>query len=135
MMISVDVDKVLTELKRAAAMAANEEEFKINAERVLYNEVLEKFGLQPGRYEYTFVSGGRADALYGHLIIEYEAPGRLSTKPGIAKAKEQTIDYIKKEAEFEARYASFLGVILCDKIAFVRYDVKTKDWVLRGLMI
>ncbi|MEM2292063.1 MAG: N-6 DNA methylase [Nitrososphaerota archaeon] len=132
MMISVDVDKVLTELKRAAAMAANEEEFKINAERVLYNEVLEKFGLQPGRYEYTFVSGGRADALYGHLIIEYEAPGRLSTKPGIAKAKEQTIDYIKKEAEFEARYASFLGVILCDKIAFVRYDVKTKDWVLRG---
>jgi len=129
---SVDVDKVFTDLKSAAAKAANEEEFKINAERILYNEVLEKFGLQPGRYEYTFVSGGRADALYGHLIIEYEAPGRLSTKSGVVKAKEQTINYIKKEGEIEARYASFLGVILCDKIAFVRYDVKSKDWVLRG---
>lgn len=132
MIASIDVDKVLTELKRAAASAANEEEFKINAERVLYNEVLEKLGLQPGRYEYTFVSGGRADALYGHLIIEYEAPGKLSTKSGTARAKEQTITYIKKEAEIEARYASFLGVILCDKIAFVRYDVKSKDWLLRG---
>jgi len=129
---SVDVDKVLTELKSAAARAANEEEFKINAERILYNEVLEKFGLQPGRYEYTFVSGGRVDALYGHLIIEYEAPGNLSTKSGTVKAKEQTVNYIKKEAEVEERYSSFLGVILCDKIAFVRYDVKNKDWVLRG---
>jgi len=132
MIASVDVDKVLTELKRVAAKAANEEEFKINAERILYNEVLEKFGLQPGRYEYTFVSGGRADALYGHLIIEYESPGNLSTKAGTARAKEQTINYIKKEAEVEERYASFLGVILCDKIAFIRYDVKNKNWVLRG---
>ena len=129
---SIDVDKVLTELKSAAARAANEEEFKINAERILYNEVLEKFGLQPGRYEYTFVSGGRVDALYGHLIIEYEAPGNLSTQSGTVKAKEQTVNYIKKEAEVEERYGSFLGVILCDKIAFVRYDVKNKDWVLRG---
>ncbi len=132
MIASVDVDKVLTDLKIAAVKAANEEEFKINAERILYNEVLEKFDLQPGHYEYTFVSGGRADALYGHLIIEYEAPGRLSTKSGIMKAKEQVINYIKKEAEIEARYASFLGVILCDKIAFVRYDIKSKDWALRG---
>jgi ferredoxin-thioredoxin reductase catalytic subunit len=38
---SIDVDKVLTELKSAAARAANEEEFKINAERILYSEVLE----------------------------------------------------------------------------------------------
>jgi len=108
---SVDIDKVLTELKSAAARAANEEEFKINAERILYNEVLEKFGLQPGRYEYTFVSGGRVDALYGHLIIEYEAPGNLSTKSGTVKAKEQTVNYIKREAEVEERYGSFLGVI------------------------
>jgi hypothetical protein len=66
------------------------------------------------------------------LIIEYEAPGNLSTQSGTVKAKEQTVNYIKKEAEVEERYGSFLGVILCDKIAFVRYDVKNKDWVLRG---
>ena len=65
----VDVDKVLAELKAIAARARNEEEFKINAERVLYDEVISKLGLQPGKFEYTFISGGRADALYGHLIM------------------------------------------------------------------
>jgi methylase of polypeptide subunit release factors len=128
----VDVDKVLAELKAIAAKATNEEEFKINAERVLYNEVLSKLNLQPGKYEYTFVSGGRSDALYGHLLIEYKAPGKLSKEAEVAKAKEQLIGYIKKEAEVEERYKLFLGVILCDKIAFVRYDVKNKDWTLRG---
>jgi len=130
--MQVDVDKVLAELKAIAAEAKNEEEFKINAERVLYNEVISKLGLQPGRFEYTFVSGGRADALYGHLIIEYKAPGKLSRPQDIASAKEQLIGYIKKEAEVEGRYKLFLGVILCDRIAFVRYDPKTKDWLLRG---
>jgi hypothetical protein len=129
---SIDVDKVLTELKSAAARAANEEEFKINAERILYSEVLESLVFSLEGYEYTFVSGGRVDAFYGHLIIEYEAPGNLSTKSGTVKAKEQTVNYIKKEAEVEERYGYFLGEILCDKIAFVRYDVKNKDWVLRG---
>ncbi|MGC9086432.1 MAG: Eco57I restriction-modification methylase domain-containing protein [Thermoproteota archaeon] len=128
----IDVDKVLVELKTVASRAANEEEFKVNAERILYNEVLSKLGLQPGKYEYTFVSGGRADALYGHVLIEYKAPGKLLKDADIAKAKKQIIDYIKKEAEAEDRYKLFLGIILCDKIAFVRYDTKTKDWLLRG---
>ena len=128
----VDVDKVLAELKAIAARARNEEEFKINAERVLYDEVISKLGLQQGKYEYTFISGGRADALYGHLIIEYKAPEKLSRQSDIASAKRQLIEYIKKEAEVEERYKFFLGVILCDKIAFVRYDPKTKDWLLRG---
>ena len=128
----IDVDKVLVELKQTAAKATNEEEFKINAERILYNEVLSKLGLQSGRYEYTFISGGRADALYGHLIIEYKAPGKLSKESDIAKAKEQLIRYIKNEARVEERYKSFLGVILCDRIAFLRYDPRVKEWKLRG---
>jgi SAM-dependent methyltransferase len=130
--MQIDVDKVLVELKVAASKATNEEEFKVNAERILYDEVLSKLGLQPGKYEYTFVSGGRVDALYGHVVIEYKAPGKLLKDADIAKAKKQVIDYIKKEAEAEDRYKLFLGVILCDKIAFVKYDTKTKDWLLRG---
>jgi hypothetical protein len=132
MSAQIDIDKVLSELKAIATKAANEEELKINAERVLHNEVLSKLGLQPGRYEYTFVSGGRADALYGHVLIEYKAPAKLSKPPDVAKAKEQLIGYIRKEAEVEDRYRLFLGVILCDKIAFVRYDAKSKDWPMRG---
>ena len=129
----IDVDRVLVGLKKAARSASNEEELKINAERVLYDEVLSKLGLQPGRYEYTFISGGRADALYGHLIIEYKAPGKLSRGSDIAKAKGQLVDYIIKEAGgVEERYRSFLGVILCDRIAFVRYDWRNRVWTLRG---
>lgn len=132
MVEQVDIERVLTELKRVAATALNEEEFKINAERILYNEVISKLGLQPGRYEYTFISGGRLDALYGHLLIEYKAPGKLSKPSDIARAKEQLIGYIGKEAEVEERYRLFLGVILSDRIAFVRYDSKAEDWLMRG---
>jgi len=128
----VDVERVLTELKRAAATALNEEEFKVSAERVLYDEVISKLGLQPGRYEYTFISGGRLDALYGHVLIEYKAPGKLSKLSDIARAKKQLIGYIRKEAEVEERYRLFLGVILSDRIAFVKYDPKARDWVMRG---
>lgn len=132
MVEQVDIERVLTGLNNAARRASTEEEFKIHAERILYEEVISKLGLQPGRYEYTFISGGRADALYGHVIIEYKAPGKLSRPSDVARAKEQLIGYIKKEAEVEERYKLFLGVILCDRIAFVRYDMKVKDWVLRG---
>ena len=132
MVEQVNIEKVLTELKRVAATAVNEEEFKINAERILYNEVISKLGLQPGRYEYTFISGGRLDALYGHVLIEYKAPGKLSKPSDIARAKEQLIGYIGKEAEVEERYRLFLGVILSDRIAFVKYDSKAEDWLMRG---
>ena len=132
MVEQVDVERVLTDLKRVAATALNEEEFKINAERILYNEVISKLGLQPGRYEYTFISGGRLDALYGHVLIEYKAPGKLSKPSDVARAKEQLIGYIGKEGEVEERYKLFLGVILSDRIAFVRYDSKAEDWLMRG---
>jgi hypothetical protein len=128
----IDVDKVLVGLKHSAATATNEEELRIKASAILEGEVISKLGITPGRYEYTFVSGGRPDALYGHVIIEYKAPGRLLREPDIAKAKEQLIGYIRKEAEVESRFKLFLGVILADRIAFVRYDEKAKNWVLRG---
>jgi len=128
----IDVDKVLVGLKHSAATAANEEELRIKASAILESEVISKLGITPGRYEYTFVSGGRPDALYGHVIIEYKAPGKLLREPDVARAKEQLIGYIRKEAEVEDRFKLFLGVILADKIAFVRYDEKTKNWLIRG---
>jgi len=128
----IDVDKVLAGLKQAAARAENEDEFRIWASGVLEGEVTSKLGITPGRYEYTLVSGGRVDALYGHVLIEYKAPGKLSSPSDIAKAKEQLVGYIRKEAEVEGRFKLFLGVILADRIGFVRYDEKSKSWLLRG---
>lgn len=128
----IDIDKILAGLKNAAATAGNEEELRIKASSLLENEVISKLGITPGRYEYTFVSGGRPDALYGHVLIEYKAPGKLSKEPDVAKAKEQLIGYVRKEAEVEDRFKLFLGVILADRIAFARYDDKSRNWILRG---
>lgn len=131
--MEIDVDKVWAGIRQAVSAARNEEELRIRASNIIENEIVSKLeGVPLAKYEYTFISGGRADALYGHVIIEYKAPGKLSTEREIAKAKEQLIGYIKKEAEVEERYKMFLGVIISDKIAFVRYDDRSKNWILRG---
>lgn len=128
----IDVDEVLVGLKHAAATTEGEEPFKLKVYALIESEVTSKLGIAPGKYEYTLVSGGRPDALYGHVIIEYKAPGKLLREPDVARAKEQLIGYIKKEAEVEDRFKLFLGVILADRIGFVRYDEKGKSWLLRG---
>ncbi len=135
--MEIDVDKVYSGIKQAATFAKNEEELRIRVSNIIENEIISKLretekDIPFARYEYTFISGGRADALYGHVIIEYKAPGKLTRDKDIAKAKEQVISYIKKEAEVEERYKHFLGVIISDKIAFVRYDERNKQWILRG---
>ena len=129
----LDVDDVLTCLKTAINLAETEEDLRVRSSNCIEEKILKPLGIaQIGKYEYTFVSGGRADALYGHVIIEYKAPGKLSNRRDIAKAKEQVVRYIIKEAEVEARYKNFLGIIISDRIAFVRYDPLTKQWLLRG---
>ncbi len=129
----INVDEVLTCLKTAVRLAQTEEDLRVRASLCIEEKILKPLGIaQIGRYEYTFVSGGRADALYGHVIIEYKAPGKLSAERDIVKAKEQVIKYIMKEAEVENRYKNFLGIIISDRIAFVRYNPATKQWMLRG---
>ncbi len=131
--MEIDVDRVWAGIRQAVSTARNEEELRIRVSNIIENEIVSKLeGVPLAKYEYTFISGGRADALYGHVIIEYKAPGKLSTEREIAKAKEQLIGYIKKEAEVEERFKMFLGVIISDKIAFVRYDDRSKRWTLRG---
>lgn len=94
--MEIDVDKVFSGIKQVASMARNEEELRIRVSSILESEVISKENIPLAKYEYTFISGGRADALYGHVIIEYKAPGKLSAERDVAKAKEQLIDYIKK---------------------------------------
>ena len=130
--IEIDIDKILASFQRAISMAGNEEELRIRISSILESEIISKFGISPGKYEYTFVSGGRPDALYGHVLIEYKAPGKLSNEADIIKAKEQLIGYIRKEAETKDKLDAFLGVILADKIAFLRFNPKEKIWMTRG---
>jgi hypothetical protein len=113
--------------------ARSEDDVRVWVSRCIEDEILKPLGIKEvGRYEYTLVSGARVDALYGHVVIEYKAPGKLSTQSDIQRAKEQVIRYITQEAGSKAEYTRYLGVIISDKIAFVRYDPRADTWILRG---
>ena len=71
-------------ITRVAETAANEEELRIGVEKLL-EPTLQRLGISVQlRYERQIrctilTAPGRADALYGQAIIEYEPPGKLST--------------------------------------------------------
>ncbi|ABW01891.1 Eco57I restriction-modification methylase domain-containing protein [Caldivirga maquilingensis] len=130
----ISIDDVLNCFLQGIREANNEEELRIRISRCIEDMILEPLGITQygGRYEYTLVSGARVDALYGHVIIEYKAPGRLSTNTDITKAKDQVINYIKTEAASKAEWDRYLGIIISDRIAFVRYYKPQDTWILRG---
>jgi hypothetical protein len=129
----VDIDSVVTCFRNAVRMARTEEDVRVRVSRCIEEGILEPFSIKEvGKYEYTLVSGARVDALYGHVIIEYKAPGKLSALSDIQKAKEQVVKYIAQKAGSKVEWSRYLGVIVSDRIAFVRYDPRTGTWILRG---
>jgi type I restriction-modification system DNA methylase subunit len=130
----LNIDDIVTCFRDNARSASNEEELRSRiSTQCIEEKILKPLGFTHfGHYEYTLVSGARIDALYGHVIIEYKAPGKLSSDKDIAKAKEQVINYIKQKAQSESEWDRYLGVIISDKIAFVRYDKRNDTWILRG---
>jgi type II restriction/modification system DNA methylase subunit YeeA len=129
----IDVDGVVTCLRNAAKRASNEEELRIWSSQCIENLILKPLDIwQVGKYEYMLVSGARTDALYGHVVVEFKAPGKLSKESDIQRAKEQVIKYITQEAGSKQNWARYLGVIISDRIAFVRHDPRTDTWILRG---
>ena len=129
----IDIDGVVTCFRNSVRKARTEEDVRVWVSRCIEEGILEPFGIKEvGMYEYTLVSGARVDALYGHVIIEYKAPGKLSAISDIRKAVEQVIRYITQETSSKAEWSRYLGVIISDRIAFVRYDPRRDTWILRG---
>jgi type II restriction/modification system DNA methylase subunit YeeA len=129
----IDVDDVVACLRTTVLRAANEEEVRIGVSRCIEDKILKPLGIREvGRYEYLLVSGARADALYGHVIVEFKAPGKLSSQSDVVRAKEQVVRYVKQEAGSKQEYGRYLGVIVSDRVAFVRYDPRGDSWILRG---
>ncbi|OQX53737.1 MAG: hypothetical protein B5M53_06605 [Candidatus Cloacimonas sp. 4484_209] len=94
----IDTHKLSEKIKQHASESANEEELKIRVETLL-NPLREKWGIQWASYEHRHeISGVRKDALYGTVIIEYKAPGKLESKREFERAKEQVKKYIVNEA-------------------------------------
>lgn len=86
-------------IRSVAEKAKTEEDLRIGVEKLL-EPALEKLGIaaQP-RYEKRIrrtilTAPGRADALYGQAIIEYEPPGKLSTQSGLSSTIKQLKRYL-----------------------------------------
>ncbi|RSN72688.1 Eco57I restriction-modification methylase domain-containing protein [Candidatus Methanodesulfokora washburnensis] len=143
---SVDAEEIAKEIQEVARESITEEDLKQGVEYILKSKVIEKLkevekteipyaSWRPprARYEVTLVSGIRPDALYGHLIIEYEKPKTFETKSGFEKAVEQVKSYIRDHAEVEARFPRYFGVVLDGyKIGFVRYREAIKGFESKG---
>ncbi len=97
--------EITGQIKKAAQEAwGNEAQFRGNLAR---GRVLESFAehleltLQP-REECTLING-RADAVYNRFVIEYEAPGTLTSRDGqknrhaVDQIKQYIEDLVKKE--------------------------------------
>lgn len=118
----VDTQEVAKTILKHASASMKEEDLKIRVE-VTLRPILEKWGIQWASYEHGHeISGGRKDALYGHVILEYKSPGKLDSKTEFRKAKEQVREYIQKQCEDERDYSKYFGVIIDgQKISFVRF--------------
>jgi len=93
--------KLAAEIRAIAKRAQNEEEVRLNVELEL-KPVLTQLGISTqANYEQrlTLLQGtGRADAVYGFGIIEYERPGKLSTPRGRKEVVEQLASYLASKA-------------------------------------
>src|SRR3989344_7619154 len=86
--------EIAEEIKKHATQSKSEEDIKMRIEYTLRSKVFDKWNVPWATYEKkTIVSGARKDALYGHVVIEYKAPGKLDSKIEFNKAKEQVKKY------------------------------------------
>ena len=87
---SVDAEEVVKEIKRVASESVSEEDLRQGVEYILKSRVIERLkavekaeipyaSWKPpeARYDVTLISGAKVDALYSHLMIEYEKPKTL----------------------------------------------------------
>jgi len=125
----IDVEGVAECIGDAVGRASNEEEARVGVSRCLVEKVLRPLGAKEDiRYEYMLVSGERVDALYGKVVMEFKARGRLAAPGDVRRAVEQVAGYITQMAADEREYAKYLGVVVGDRIAFVRYDGAGREW-------
>ncbi len=122
----IDTVKLAQAIKQRAQESSNEEELRIGF-AIIFDQILKSWGIKPAYEKHTtgtrcVVSGVRKDALYGTVILEFKAPGKLKNKKEFEGAKEQVKKYIQDEAASPEYYGRYFGVILDGfQIAFVRF--------------
>ena len=113
------------QITAAAQRSATEQDLVVAVENAL-GPVLDQLGIpKHAEYEKTLLQG-RADAVYGSVIIEYESPGKLHTVAGRSEAFSQARQYVREQAELRSPGAphealpKLVGVVLDgEQIGFV----------------
>jgi hypothetical protein len=110
-------ESLASAILRAGRLANTEQELVLHVEEAL-EPVLDELGIpHHAEYEKTFIQG-RADAVYGSVIIEYEAPGKLGRAAGREESFRQARQYMRERAEVESPGApeevlpKLVGVVL-----------------------
>jgi methylase of polypeptide subunit release factors len=125
-MEKIDVSQLAKEIKERAQSSSNEEEVKIGFAIVL-DPILKSWNIKPAYERHAsgvrcIVSGVRKDALYGTVILEFKAPGKLRNRRDFEEAREQVKKYIKSEAVTPEYYGRYFGVVTDGfQIAFIRF--------------
>ena len=120
-----------------ALIKGKEENLRVLVLDCIKNKIIEPLknkGINiPFELEHTLPSGKRIDLLCGNVIIEFKDPDKFSSKSDRENAENQVIDYIKEKAKYDKKdLDNFLGIIISDKITFVRYDKTFDVWTSEG---
>ena len=98
-----DTEKLASDLGRSARGSHTEEDFKMRAEPLI-KRAFDNLGVDVDVVRYEKATGFRskrnlADVVYGYLVIEYKAPGKLRRPATVSESKEQLERYLTAEAE------------------------------------
>lgn len=126
----IDTARLARALRDAASSARTEEDLKLRVEPLLQRAFRDVGAdVESRQYEKsTRLTAKRMDAVYGYLIIEYKAPGRLDAAHARSAAVRQIEGYLNEEAgrhgkDTEAFLEKAVGVAFDgENIMFVRYS-------------
>lgn len=111
-------DKLIASTARLMRSATTEEDLRVGFEKILEPLCLSVGVTLHAKYEKSIYRSGRADALHGQVIIEYESPLAFRSSKWVEHAFNQLIDYIGGEAK-ERKETLFL---LDPKLVGVGFD-------------
>ena len=130
----IDTEKLAKDIRKVARGAHTEEDLKMRVEPLLQS-VFRESGVDINIAQYekaTALTAKRMDAVYGYLIIEYKAPGKLSTARSRGPVVKQLQTYLEEEAgrhgkHPEAFLEKAVGVALDgEHLLFIRYSRKPR---------
>lgn len=99
----INTERLAQEIRQVAQGAHTEEDLKMGVEPIL-QRAFSDIGIDVDVVWYEKTTGFRSkiDAVYGYLIIEYKAPGRLSRSAGLNEAKEGLQQYLRSRRNASA---------------------------------